>query len=251
MDFVNAPLIIGATDGSGTRPVARTCQQLGIYMGLRLNASLDARDFIPFYDKWVNDMLSRSDSALSEEQSSRMSEHFFDSIQRHRNGIPDQSAPWGWKNARSIYLVPFFRVLYPNMKFIHVVRDGRDIAFLKDSQRLLQHTRTFFDTQYDALLLPYRLMLLWKATNLTMASFGESEMPGNYLRIRYEDLCENPSGIIRRLLRFLNVQNGDVSKLADEVKRSDSIGRWHMFPIDLVGQLEELGREALGKFGYM
>ena len=36
--------------------------------------------------------------------------------------------PWGWKEPRSIYLLPFFHRHLPALRFLHVVRDGRDMA---------------------------------------------------------------------------------------------------------------------------
>lgn len=251
MDYTNTPLVIGATGGLGTSVITRMCQQVGFYMGSNFNKFLDARDFFPFYDKWVHTMLSAKGAAVDEDQNKKMFHDFLASIQKHKRALPNSAMPWGWKNARSMYLIPFFNALYPGMKFIHLMRDGRDVAFLKAPKELLYHTRSFFSEQYDSLLIPYRLMLLWKATNLTIASYCEANMAGNYLCIRYEDLCENPHGIIKRLLRFLNVQHADIAKLATYVKRPDFMGRWHVFPVDLVENVEELGRDGLVKFGYI
>ncbi len=251
MDYTNTPLVIGATGGLGTAVITRICQQVGYYMGYNFNRFLDARDFFPFYDKWVHTMLSGTGTPVDENQNKMMFQDFLACIQRHKRALPNPATPWGWKNARSMYLVPFFHALYPDMKFIHLVRDGRDVAFLKDPKQLLYHTRSFFGEQYDSLLIPYRLMLLWKATNLTIAAYCEANMKGNYLRIRYEDLCENPVGIIKRLLRFLQIQHTDPAQLAVYVKRPDFMGRWHVFPVDLVENVVELGRDGLVKFGYI
>jgi hypothetical protein len=251
MDHSQAPLIIGATGGSGAYPVTRICQLAGCYMGSQVNAVLDAESFVPFYDAWVGRSLSGEAAALPQKQHAKMFQDFMVSIQRHRAGIPAQTAPWGWKNERSMYLVPFFHAIYRGMKFIHIVRDGRDIAFLKNPGRILMHTKAFFNRRYDSLPQPMRLILLWQATNLTMASYCEANMPGNYLRIRYEDLCENPQGIIKKLLNFISVPSSELSHFAAAVSSPDSIGRWHIFPVDLVQQVESLGREALLKFGYL
>lgn len=250
MQYVNSPLVIGATGGCGTAPVTRLCQRVGYYMGARLNKFGDTLDLLPFYDKWADVSLSISHAGLSDVQNKRMFDDFTACINKVRSGMPDQQGPWGWKNARSMYLVPFFHILYPQMRFIHIVCDGRDIAFLRDPDQLLQHTRAFFEKQLDSLLRPFRLMLLWKATNMTIASYAESSMGANYLRIRYEDLQENPYGIIKMLLRFLNIPQAPINALAAEISQTSWSGRWHAFPIDLVQQLEDMGHDALVKFGY-
>jgi hypothetical protein len=251
MDYSNTPIVIGSTGGLGTGVVTYICQHAGVYMGANFNKFLDAQEFLPFYDKWVHTMLSGTSPPVDDEQNKKMFQDFLACVQRHKRALPNRAMPWGWKNARSMYLVPFFHALYPDMKFIHIVRDGRDIAFLKDPKQLLYHTRSFFGAQYDSLLIPYRLMLLWKATNLTIALYCEANMAGNYLRIRHEDLCENPQGIVKRLLHFVGIRYADVAALAAAIKRPDFFGRWHVFPVDLVEKVEELGGEALVKFGYL
>ncbi len=250
MSNTHQPLVICATGGSGAAPVAALCQKWGYYLGNRTDAFLQAPDFFPFLDTWVSISLSNKGTLLTEEQNNSMFQDFMTSIARHRSGLTNQNGLWGWHNARNLYLIPFFHALYPAMKCVHVVRDGRDIAFEKNPNELLYHTKTFFDKQYDSLLVPYRLMLLWNATNLTIASFCETTMPNNYLRLRYEDLIENPQIILKRLGTFLKVTNVDFAALSRGISGDESIGRWQVFPIDTVEKLKDIGREALMKFGY-
>ena len=48
-----------------------------------------------------------------------------------------EDSKWGWKSPRSIYYLPYYKaVLGDAFRFIHVVRDGRDVA-LGDNQ--MQH----------------------------------------------------------------------------------------------------------------
>ena len=37
---------------------------------------------------------------------------------------------WGWKGPRSIYFLPFYQAVFgDNFRFLHVLRDGRDVAY--------------------------------------------------------------------------------------------------------------------------
>ena len=47
--------------------------------------------------------------------------------------------PWGWKEPRSIYLLPFFHQQLPALRFLHVVRDGRDMALSANQNQLRKH----------------------------------------------------------------------------------------------------------------
>ena len=49
------------------------------------------------------------------------------------------TAAWGWKEPRSIYLLPFFHRHLPGLRFLHVVRDGRDMAFSENQNQLRKH----------------------------------------------------------------------------------------------------------------
>ena len=47
--------------------------------------------------------------------------------------------PWGWKEPRSVYLLPFLAAELPGLRFLHVVRDGRDMAFSENQVQLRKH----------------------------------------------------------------------------------------------------------------
>src|SRR5436309_3513058 len=139
MNYQSQPVIIGATGGSGTRVVARIVRHSGFFMGTNLNNAEDALEFLAFHDRWINVYLSEKEMPLTVVQKELMVEEFHVCIRKHRAFIPDESQKWGWKAPRSIYFLPFFHAQYPQMKFIHVVRDGRDMAYSKNQIQLKKH----------------------------------------------------------------------------------------------------------------
>lgn len=250
MNYSYSPLVIGATGGSGTREIVKICQFCGYYMISSENKLYDALDLVPFYDKWMGVSLS-SKVPLTIDQNRQMFLDFQKCIKKHRENMPDPNALWGWKNARSLYLLPFFHTIYPSMKFIHVIRDGRDMALSAEYKKFLRYVVGLLDKKWNNYPIPHILMRLWKATNIAIAAFGETTMKRNYLRIRFEDLCDNPYGIIKALLKFLNIPRANVQMLAAQIKKPSSIGSWYMYPENVIKELEELGGDALLKFGYM
>lgn len=37
---------------------------------------------------------------------------------------------WGWKGPRSVYFLPFYQAVFgDHFRFLHVLRDGRDVAY--------------------------------------------------------------------------------------------------------------------------
>jgi hypothetical protein len=156
---------------------------------------------------------------------------------------------WGWKEPRSILLLPFFARALPGMRFVHILRDGRDMAFSKNQNQPRRHGKAFLGSE-EELDSPSDSITLWTEVNLAAASFGESELGDRYLRIRFEDLCATPEPVIAELLGFLEL-TGDPAELASEVQAPPTIGRWRGEDAAVVAELERIARPALERFGYI
>ena len=50
-------------------------------------------------------------------------------LDAHLAELPADAPSWGWKEPRSIYLLPFLNEQMPTIRFLHFIRDGRDMAF--------------------------------------------------------------------------------------------------------------------------
>src|SRR5262249_2606339 len=120
---LSAPLVIGATGGSGTRVIARIAKLGGYNLGTNLNSSQDALELYSFHDNWINPLVSaqRSGHALTPWQSARMKEDFYAALACHIPEAERRGALWGWKAPRSIYLLPFLHAECPHLKFIHLL----------------------------------------------------------------------------------------------------------------------------------
>ncbi|MHC4218184.1 MAG: sulfotransferase [Planctomycetota bacterium] len=102
--------------------------------------------------------------------------------------------------------VPSLNALYPDSRFIHVIRDGRDAAVSgwaqvnrvgsADAFRSLEDYAVFFATKH---WVPY----------VTQARAAAPRLGERYLEVRYEDLHADPATEIRRMLRFLDADGTD------------------------------------------
>jgi len=236
------PNIIGATGGSGTRAFALVARRAGMYTGLELNESEDAVPFGDYSDRWIDPYLASGGAAATEMRAdlrALLTAHL-----AGRDGAP----AWGWKEPRSIFLLPFLCEELPDLRFVHVVRDGRDMAFSTNQNQLRKHGHVALGPEWDEAPEAVRSIALWNWLNLRAADLGERELGDRYLRMRFEDLCERPLDEIPRFLAFFEL-GGDVETLAREVEPPE-IGRWRTQPPELVAELEEAGREGLARFGY-
>lgn len=254
-DYSSSPIVVGATGGSGTRAVHGVLARAGVFMGVRLNGSGDAMDFVPFLDEIINPTLERTRS-LNYELSSLPSSHCDRALSRLREisgrylaDRPVHLRAWGWKNPRSIYILPFIYAVYPGLRFVHVVRDGRDMALSSNQNQLRQHYAALFG-RAPRETGPVESIELWTRANLDVAAWGEAHLAKRYLRVRLEDLCTSPATTVEGLLATLRVE-ADPGTVAGHILPPKTLGRWRSEHEQLIEKLDETGRVALKAFGYL
>jgi len=251
---MSGPLVIGATGGSGTRVIARLARHAGYDLGRNLNSAEDALEFYSFHEKWINPFVSAElrGRALPKAQAEQMEREFQAALERHHPSNLRTEKQWGWKAPRSIYLLPFLHRQLPNLKFIHVLRDGRDMVLSANQNQLRKHAAAIL-TWPERLFrsTPERALLLWARVNLRAAKFGDSDLRDNYLLVRFEDLCARPVETTAHVMNFLGARVDPEPIARAEISPPATLQRWRSYPAPLIARLEEAGRDSLQKFGYL
>jgi Sulfotransferase family len=244
------PLFIGGTGGSGTRVMVDVAESIGLYMGNSLNSSNDALTLVPVLRKWIPIYLQQ-ERTLRPDQMQDLEDEFDSALITHRFGLRSKHKGWGAKNPIMIMFVPCLFELFPDMRFIHVVRDGRDMAFSSKPKPVEAYEDKVLDDEVLKSSLPVRLIALWANVNLAAAEFGQTLGPSQYLCVRYEDLCFKTTETVRRVIDFLGIPDGDVQAAAGFVHPSSSIGRWKQHAnANFLTSYPDSVRDALLQFGY-
>src|SRR5215217_5153740 len=92
-------------------------------------------------------------------------------------------------SARSILMVPFWHERFPAMRFLHVIRDGRDMAYSEQQNQIRRHGNAILGSDIDRPW-PERAMLWWARVNGALADYGEGGIE-----------CPLPTRAARRPLR--------------------------------------------------
>lgn len=246
----NPPLIIGGTGGSGTRVVVRLCQAAGWFMGDDLTRSADAPEGTWWVRRWVERATGPNLAAMSRPQRTRMDREWSLALMRHRRQLAEPAAPWGIKNPQLFLILPYLNERFPRMKFIHVVRDGRDMAFSGNQNQLRKHGDLWLDEGYADAGPPTRSIAFWAKTNLAQADYGERKMSGRYLRLRFEDLCREPVEATAKLFAFLGADPAGVEAAAARIRPPSTMGRWREQDPAILDEIRKEGAEALRRFDY-
>jgi hypothetical protein len=86
--------------------------------------------------------------------------------------------------------------LLPESRFIHVVRDGRDVAL------------SYLATQFGPATIPDGA-LYWKRRVSRGRASGERLGPERYMEIQYEVLVRDPEAVVRSVCRFIAIDYDD------------------------------------------
>ena len=243
------PNVIGATGGSGTRVVARILRTSGVYTGEKLNPYEDAVELGLYSDRWI-DRYVAAGGDVSAEQRAEMEADLRSVLADHFATAPPDATAWGWKEPRSIYLLRFWNEAMPDLRFLHFLRDGRDMAFSENQNQLNWHGRAVLGDEFRKAKTPVRSIALWNRVNLAAADYGERVLGSRYLRVRFEDLCAEPGRAVDSIFAFFGL-DGDVEAAAAEVRPPSSLGRWQGRRSKIVDQLTQTAGPALERFGYL
>ncbi len=119
------PVVLCNKSHSGSRLLARLLDRAGLFLGAHRNESEDAWDLLPVVRYLVirhyPDYRATAADAL-------LPDLLEAALARHLEGIaPGQ--PWGWKLSESGFILPVLAALLPRLRVVHLLRDGRDVAF--------------------------------------------------------------------------------------------------------------------------
>lgn len=114
---------------------------------------------------------------------------------------------WGWKDPRTTLTFPVWLRVFPQARFVHVIRNGIDVAIslnrrTQAQQRSWWQRRTLEDYRPETLSFA-QCFRLWE---LYMAFFFEQRMlipSGQLWEMRYETLLAEPKAQLQQLVDFL------------------------------------------------
>ncbi len=151
--------------------------------------------------------------------------------------------PWGWKDPRNTFTLPFWLDLFPDAKVIHIYRHPLDIANslitrrkrgltrLKDKHskfrpfywyylmhKFILQNRIFVDIRGGTLEEGFAI---WEEYLAEARSHVES-LSDRAIEIKYEDFLERPSEILKSVSEFceLEVKDSDIERTASEANKS-------------------------------
>jgi Sulfotransferase family len=104
-------------------------------------------------------------------------------------------ARYGSKTPQHILSIPELATLFPESRFVHIVRDGRDVAL------------SFLDVHFGPSDLLFAARV-WRKRVQRGRAAGQA-LGDRYLEVRYEDLVSDPERALRRICGTLDLEFDD------------------------------------------
>jgi hypothetical protein len=228
----STPIIIGGVGGSGTRVVAAILKDSGVYIGDVLNKALDNDWFTLLF--WFQDILdipekdfdtrleifqtamtgtrplNKSEIRLVKHLSMAKRLKFQQSADHYTilaNSLISHKARnhpnnWGWKAPYTHLIINRLVKRIPGIKYIHVVRNGVDMALSKNQYQLLIWGEKLIGNSFS--VNPRNSLKFWRRSHERIEKIGAS-MGNQFLMVGFENLCLNPITEIVKIYRFANI----------------------------------------------
>ena len=256
---LGSPVIVFNASHSGSRLLAQMLKRLGVFMGSNLNDSEDSLDLFDLVRYIVerhapdySGLFRHGDAALPFRAEAAIEAHLADRPHGQR---------WGWKLPETSHVLPVVSHLFPTARCIHLVRDGRDVAFSPFLAPKAPFWRKIYfnDDQIGSWRGHAMSQRAYRAhghlfnaarwvNSVTLGRAHGAMLGERYLEIRYEALVADPGAELERVADFLGVEPPTAAAFADV--RAEGVGKWRGCPARQVEETRAVLEPTLGAFGY-
>lgn len=157
---------------------------------------------------------------------------------------------WGWKEPNTHIYLAFLAKYFSDLKYIHVVRHGLDMAYSRNQAQLFNWGQNFsVDARTGDVPIAKNALAYWIRANENAVQVGTRTLGQRFHLVNYDQLCQNPVPAIREILNFLNwsIQPDQLTALASLAKVPKSIGRYRQMDLSIFTRSDI---KAVEKFGF-
>ncbi len=234
-------ITINGRGHSGTRAISHTLYASGVYMGSSINPSgdkippqkmYDACRVLAQYVDWEGGLSWNFSRLFSEEIPNEFTDLISDYLQ---DVLKNKSEHKGWKIPETTLIYPWIQRMFPDIKYIHWVRDPRDGILSGHKTDDLRDFGIQYELTDD---IRKRRAISWYYQYQLMKATPE---PKNLIKIRFEDFVLHQEEVLEKLEDFLGFPLGRI------IVRRAPVERWKQ---DANHQELDFLQNALKENGY-
>lgn len=255
---LDRPVICISRGGSGSRLLSLMARDAGVYLGGDLNASGDSMEMVPaiyraIFEKYACNAVWQSNQRF---------ERIRAAAARMIQDVPADRA-WGFKLPESVFLLPEFERIFPNARYVHLLRDPLSTCLRRThiTARTDNHVgRLTLRLAYDHIGRPRESILTDHPAfrmayttihQLDLVSVLKSKLPaGRFMEVRFEQVLEAPGEQLSSLSDWLG---SDVSRdrLERSIDRKRAARSRSGFPDAIAGEVGRVLWKLRRREGYL
>ncbi|KMK63991.1 sulfotransferase family protein [Puniceibacterium sp. IMCC21224] len=271
---------MGGIGGSGTRVIAGFLEELGVFLGADMGKARDNLWYALLFGRRevlvednarfetlaqlffrqmstpqpMNDAQIRLVDTLAaqhriQHQPERL-QTWAQSLKQH--GQTGRPAPvWGWKVPYTHILIDRLLTLQPDLRYVHISRNGPDMAYSANQNQLLKWGPVLLNRNVTKG--PRDALAFWVAVHQRMTRLA-ALYPDRIFHLDYDRMLHDPAGVLDGLFGFLGIAlaPGQLDAFAAQIVAPETVGRHRAHdmsvfrPRDLayVAQLDTVGTTA-------
>jgi hypothetical protein len=135
---------------------------------------------------------------------------------------------WGWKEPNSHLILPYLIDYYPNLKYIHTIRNGLDMAYSSNQQQLFNWAKLFnVDLTNTNVCLPETSFNYWLEANKRVIEIGKTMKKEAFHLVNFDKLALKDEKEIKNLINFLGISFSKETEIEimNIISEPDTIGR--------------------------
>lgn len=156
---------------------------------------------------------------------------------------------WGWKEPNAHLILPFIDEYFPDLRYIHVIRNGLDIAYSSNQQQLFNWAHLFsIKTPSKIEEIPVSSLQYWISANKSAINYGIKMGSNRFHLLNFDKFASYDKLEIEKFLNFIGIENNEknISLVNGLIKTPVTIGRYKNKRIDWLTQNDVLELKNMG-----
>lgn len=157
---------------------------------------------------------------------------------------------YGWKDPSTFLFLPHFQASFRDVRYIHVMRHGLDMALSRNQSQVLNFGHLFgLSIEEVKTDLPRYALKYWVRANRWVLEEKKKWTDDRFLVVHYELAVEDALESAQSLAKFLQIEpdRKQLEQMVSRVHAGTSIGRYRNVDLSMFDG-DDLN--ALGEFGY-
>ncbi len=246
------PIVLMGRGHSGTRVLSWMCSELGVNLGTSTTLATGDADDQKFTQQIKKITTNNIGNRVLKQSDLR---DFQKAVFGYYTRLNCPQSHWGWKFPETYLIAPYIAETFPKARYIHLVRDGRDLAFKQhltdDPKRKLG--RKILESQ-NALGLPHHLQaaISWAFQVDNFDDFRESIPQESVLDVSFEAICLHPYETAHQLCDFLDLSFTKTCETYIQAQiNSKKVAQYQENDPQLIQEVEDRIKDTLMRYNYL